>query len=255
MDISSRTVLITGGATGIGRALAERFLSSESTIIVCGRREEKLHELQRKHPLVHVRICDLTIESARRELCQWVLREYPALDVLVNNAGIQRRVSLLEEESWEARREEMVINFEAQVHLTTLLVPHLVHQRNPAIINVTSGLAFVPLAVSPIYCATKAAFHSFTLSLRHQLSSTPISVIELIPPSVRTDLGGPGWHQSGVPVDEFADVAIEGFRRGDQEITYGFSQKTSRASREELGEIFRGMNHRSAPLRFSSSSR
>jgi uncharacterized oxidoreductase len=115
-------------------------------------------------------------------------------------------------------------------------------EERSAIVNVTSGLAFVPLAGVPVYCATKAALHSFTLSLRRQLSNTPIEVIEIIPPAVDTDLGGPGLHKFGVPVDSFADAVMTRLENGDLEIPYGFAEEASRASRKELDAIFERMN-------------
>jgi uncharacterized oxidoreductase len=125
-----------------------------------------------------------------------------------------------------------------------LFVPHLLDKKRPAIVNVTSGLAFVPLAVTPIYSATKAAMRSFTLSLRRQLADTPIEVVEIIPPAVDTDLGGPGLHTWGVPLDEFADAAFDQLRAGKIEILYGFSDESSRASSEQRDAIFERMNKR-----------
>jgi uncharacterized oxidoreductase len=139
-------------------------------------------------------------------------------------------------------RQEIAINFESVVHLSALFIPHLLSQQRAAIVNVTSGLSFVPMASAPIYSATKAALHSFTLSLRHQLADTPIQVLEIIPPAVDTDLGGPGLHTFGVPVDEFADAVMARIQAGDQEAAYGFSQQASRASREELDAIFKRLN-------------
>ena len=242
MNVASNTVLITGGASGIGFALAERFLQAGSEVIICGRRPEQLRAAQEKHPQVKVRVCDVAKESDRLALCRWAVGEQPGLNVLVNNAGIQRRLQLAQPEEWEHTRQEIAINFEAPVHLSTLLIPHLLKQQRPAILNVTSGLGFVPMARSPIYSATKAALHSFTLSLRHQLSHTPIQVVEIIPPAVNTDLGGAGLHTFGVPLDEFADAVIAGLQDGDPEITYGFSQDASRASRPQLDELFTRMN-------------
>lgn len=242
MDLTSNTVLITGGASGIGLALAERFLHAGSEVILCGRRAEKLREAKEKHAEIQVRPCDVANESDRRSLVKWAISEFPRLNVLVNNAGIQRRVQLARDEEWESMRQEIVINFEAVVHLSTLLIPHLLKQQHPAIVNVTSGLAFTPIARVPIYCATKAAVHSFTLSLRRQLLDTPIQVIEIIPPAVDTDLGGVGLHTFGVPVDEFIDAVMPRIRAGDLEVAYGFSQQASRAPRAELEEIFNRMN-------------
>lgn len=125
-----------------------------------------------------------------------------------------------------------------------LLLPHLMKQPQAAILNVTSGLSFVPLAATPVYCSTKAALHSFTLSLRHQLAGSSVEVIEIIPPAVDTDLGGPGLHTFGVNVDEFADAAMKQISDGSQEVSYGFAKESSRASREQLDEIFRRMNQK-----------
>ena len=241
MDPASSTVLVTGGASGIGYALAERFLRAGSEVIVCGRREEKLREARAAHPELSVRACNLARETERVALFEWAVEAFPRLNVLVNNAGIQRRVRLDAPHEWRGTAEEIAVNFEAPVHLAMLFVPHLRRQRNPAIVNVTSGLGFSPLAPVPVYSATKAAMHSFTLSLRHQLANT-IEVVELAPPAVDTDLGGPGLHTFGVPVSQFADAAMEGIARGEREITYGFSQKASRASRAELDELFLRMN-------------
>lgn len=242
MDLSNSTILITGGASGIGYAFAERFLNAGSEVIVCGRREDKLMEVKEKHPNLHTRVCDVSQESERLELFYWAITEFPNLNVLVNNAGIQRRVKLQEDEEWKKTRKEVAINFDAPIHLSRLFIQHLQRQEHPAILNVTSGLSFVPLANVPVYCATKAALHSFTLSLRYQLAETPIEVIEIIPPAVDTALGGAGLHTFGVPLDEYADDAFERLAKGEIEIAYGTAEKSSKASREELDQIFKFMN-------------
>lgn len=243
MELSGNTVLITGGASGIGLAFAERFLAAGSEVIICGRREDKLQEAKEKYPqLLHARVCDVGEEAERIALFDWAIDEFPRLNVLVNNAGIQRRVNLAESEDWQRTRSEIAINFEAPVHLSRLFISHLLGQQRPAIINVTSGLSFVPLANVPVYCATKAALHSFTLSLREQLTDTPITVIEVAPPAVDTDLGGVGLHTFGVPLDEFADAVFARLPQDELEIAYGTAEKASRASREEIDEIFKYMN-------------
>jgi uncharacterized oxidoreductase len=242
MQLASNTVLITGGASGIGLELARRFLQESSTVIVCGRREEKLAEARKTHPELKTLVCDLAKEKDRKKLCEWAVGEFPRLNVLVNNAGIQRRVRVLDETRWALTREEIAINLEAPAHLCGLFLPHLLKQERPAILNVTSGLAFTPMASAPFYSATKAALHSFTLSLRHQLAGTPVQVIEIIPPAVNTDLGGVGLHTFGVAVEEFVNAVAMGLREGEPEIAYGFSQRASRASRPELDEIFQRMN-------------
>lgn len=242
MEFKANTVLITGGGSGIGFALAERYVQAGSSVIICGRREHKLKEAQSKYPQLHIRVCNVADPAERLALFAWITETYPSLNILVNNAGIQQQIELQQKPTWEILDEEMAINLGAPIHLSTLFIPHLLQQKQPAIINITSGLSFVPKANVPVYCATKAALHSFTLSLRHQLSSTPISVIEIIPPAVDTDLGGKGLHTFGVPVNEFTDAIVEQLKIGSIEATYGFSAESSRASREQLDAIFEQMN-------------
>jgi uncharacterized oxidoreductase len=242
MRSTGNTILVTGGASGIGLALAERLLAAGNQVILCGRRAEKLEEARRRHPAFHVRAGDVASEADRVALVEWAAREFPALNVLVNNAGIQRRVDLTRPEDWSATREEIAVNLEAPIHLSRLVIPHFVKRPRAAIVNVTSGLSFAPLADVPVYSATKAAFHSFTLSLRHQLTGTPVEVIEIIPPAVDTDLGGPGLHTFGVPLPEFADAVAARLARGETEIAYGTAETASRASREGLDEIFHRLN-------------
>lgn len=245
MNLAANTVLITGGASGIGLALAERFVEAGSTVIVCGRRADKLQEAERKLPGLVTRICDVGVAAERVALLAWVRSEFPTVNVLINNAGIQNRVPLATDtEAWETRQQEIVINLDAPIHLSVLFINHLREQPDPAIINVTSGLAFAPAAFAPIYSATKAALHSFTLSLRHQLKDTHIRVLEIVPPAVNTDLGGPGLHDFGVPVDEFADSVMERLAAGEVEVGYGSSEKNRLASRAELDAIFQQMNNR-----------
>ncbi len=242
MKIESNTVLVTGGATGIGLALAERFLRAGSEVIVCGRREDKLREAKAKNPRLHTRICDVANESDRRALLAWATAEFPGLNVLVNNAGVWHPLQIAQAGPWEPIHQDIAINLEAPIHLSQLFIQHLHQQEAPAIILVTSGLAFVPMAGVPVYCATKAALHSFALSMRHQLSTGPIKVIEIAPPHVNTDLGAPGSNEAGMPLEEFADAVMAGLARGDLEVTCGFSTKVSRASRSEIDAAFKQLN-------------
>lgn len=243
MNLAGNTVLITGGGSGIGWAIAERFLQAGSDVIICGRRVEKLQEAQQQYPHLRTHACDLTDEADRVALYEWVRSEVPQLNVLVNNAGIQNRTHLANEpQEWSTHRQEIATNFDAPIHLTTLFIPLLREQPNAAIINVSSGLAFTPAAFAPVYSATKAALHSFTLSLRHQLASVGIKVIEVVPPAVNTDLGGAGLHTWGVPLNEFADSIMERIASGELEIGYGTSEARRRASRDELDEFFNQLN-------------
>jgi uncharacterized oxidoreductase len=238
LDISGNTVLITGGGSGIGLALAQRFLQAGNEVIICGRREEKLKESKHMFPKLHTRVCDVSNESDRQSLIQWVTAEFPKLNILVNNAGIQQRVNLLSAtDSWSYYRQELTANVDAPLHLTMLLLPHLVEQEQANIINVSSGLAMTPGAWVPIYSATKAALHSFTVSLRLQLAKTNIRVVEVFPPAVNTDLGGPGLHTFGAPLDDFADAVFQGFESGEIEIGYGGTEQRLQATRAENDEL------------------
>ena len=242
MKTENNTVLITGGASGIGFALAGKFLGAGNTVILCGRREGKLKEAKAKYPQAHTRKCDVGDPKEREALCAWATKEFPALNVVVNNAGVQNRIALRETPAWETLHEELAINLDAPIHLTALLLPHLLKQKEAALVNVTSGLAFSPLANVPVYSATKAALRSFTLSLRHQLLGTSVSVVEIIPPAVDTDLGGVGLHTFGAPLEAFMDSIWEQLRAGSQEAAFGFAAEASRASREHLDQVFKRMN-------------
>lgn len=243
MNLAGNTVLITGGATGIGLALAARFVQTGSEVIICGRREDKLQEARQKYPALHTRVCDVADEGERVALFEWATKEFPNLNVLVNNAGIQRRGSFVEDqEPWAERRKEIAINVEAPIHLSALFIPHLRQQATAAILNVTSGLAFTPGTFALVYSATKAALHAFTMALRHELSNTSIQVIEIVPPAVNTDLGGVGIHTMGVSVDEFADSIMQRIAAGELEVGYGRSEKARLANRDEINEMVRMMS-------------
>ncbi len=242
MKLESNTVLITGGASGIGLTLAERFLAANNTVIICGRRENKLDEAKAQHPALHTRVCDLASEAGREALAAWAVEKFPDLNVLVNNAGVQQRLQLAAQPPWPKMREELAINLDAPLHLSVLLLPHLLKRSAAAVVNVTSGLAFVPLVNVPVYCSTKAALHSFTLSLRRQLAGTSVEVIEILPPAVDTDLGGAGLHTHGVSRDEFANAVWAQLQAGSLEAAYGFAAETGRATREQLDQIFNRMN-------------
>ena len=244
MQLFGNTILITGGASGIGLALATRFLEKGNEVIICGRREDKLNEAASQYDGLRTRVCDLALDTERKSLVEWATNEFPKLNVLVNNAGIQRAVDLKGNETWESTHSEIAINLEAPIELSRLLYPHLLQQRSAAILNVTSGLSLVPLANVPVYCATKAALHSFTLSLRHQLSDGPVEVIEIIPPAVDTDLQAPGLHKFGVNVDEIADAVFQGLESGQKEIAYGTAFTASQAGPDEQKTIFKNMNER-----------
>ena len=242
MNLSGNTILVTGGASGIGLALAKRFLDRGNEVIVCGRRVDWLAKVKSEFPKIKTHVADVSDPPSREELVAWTIENFPDVNVLVNNAGIQRRLDLTSTEDWEKTRSEIEINLDAPIHLTQLFYKHFAAKDSAAVFNVTSGLSFMPLANVPVYCATKAALHSFTLSLRWQLKETHVKVVEIIPPAVDTDLQAPGLHTFGVDVDEFADHVFSELEQGSIEIAYGTAHIASQASRETLDEIYQNMN-------------
>jgi len=239
MRLTDNKILITGGASGIGLGLTERFVQENNTVIVCGRRESVLKELTNRFPSVITRQCDLSIPQERADLFQWISENHSDLNVLVNNAGIQQYMNISDVQFPERAREEIEINIEAPIHLTSLFIR--LKSLN-TIINVTSGLAFVPIIKMPVYCASKAFFHSFTLSLRQMLAPRNIEVIELIPPALNTDLGGKGLHNYAPPVSDFIRAFFEQLAEGKTELTFGFSESMTKAGPEDLQKTFLRMN-------------
>lgn len=243
MDYAKSTIVITGGASGIGFAYARRFLALGATVVVCGRRSEQLAWAKQQAPTLSTFECDVALASERERLAAWIGQEFPGLNVLVNNAGIQNRPApLLRPQDWSAYERELATNLAAPMHLSFLLLPQLIKAREAAIVNVTSGLAFSPMSFMSCYCATKAGLHSFTLSLRHQLRNTAVKVVELVPPKTNTDLGGKGLHDDGAPLEAFADETFARLLLGAEEIGFGFSEHSRRASREQLDELFVRLN-------------
>jgi uncharacterized oxidoreductase len=239
MKLADNKILITGGASGIGLGLTERFIKENNTVIICGRREEALKEVADKFPSVITKVSDLSVEADRIDLYNWVSENHNDLNVLVNNAGIQNWMNISDEDFYQKTTKEITTNVIAPLHLVTLFtrLPSL-----NTIINVTSGLAFVPLSKVPVYCATKAFFRSFTLSLRHMLLPKHIEVIEMIPPALNTDLGGKGIHDGHPAVSDFVDSVFQQMKEGKNELTFGFSEARLKANAESISELLNKMN-------------
>lgn len=239
MKLSSNKILITGGATGIGLGLTERFILEGNTVIVCGRRESALMDVAAQFPSVITRQCDLSQSGERLDLFNWISENHPDLNVLVNNAGIQQWMAVTDNDFFQRAQEEIAINIEAPLHLTSLFIQLT---SLDTIINVTSGLSFVPLTKVATYSASKAFMHSFTLSLRHVLQPRNIEVIEMIPPALNTDLGGKGLHDSAPPVSDFIAAVFEQLKQGKTELTFGFSEAMTKAGPDDLQKTFSRMN-------------
>lgn len=190
MKLSGNTVLVTGGGSGIGLALAKAFARhSRNTVIVCGRNAQKLEAVHAENPAIATLPCDIASDQDQQRLIEVLTQKYPNLNLLVNNAGIQHSFSFADTRSHtDLVEEEVNINFLAHVKLTDRLLPVLMRQPRAAIVNVTSALAVVPKRSAPVYCATKAAMHTFTKALRYQLETTPVRVFEIIPALVETEM-------------------------------------------------------------------
>jgi uncharacterized oxidoreductase len=239
MKLANNKILITGGASGIGLGLTERFIQEGNTVIICGRRESVLNEVAEKFPAVITKVSDLSTEAGRIELFDWVSENHPDLNVLVNNAGIQNWMGITDDDFYERAQTEITTNILAPLHLITLFIK--LGSLN-TVINVTSGLSFSPMSKVPVYCATKAFFHSFTLSARYVLKQNNIEVIELIPPALNTDLGGKGLHDFAPPVGDFIESVFSQLKEGKTEIAFGFSEQMLKAGPEEIKTTFDRMN-------------
>jgi uncharacterized oxidoreductase len=189
MDMNHNTILITGGGSGIGRGLAEAFHALGNQVIIAGRRTSALDDTTRANPGMRSYVVNLQDPAGIRDFAARIVQDFPALNILVNNAGIMRAENLLAQPGDLVDMEATVAtNLLGPLRLTAALLPLLRKQPSSVILNVSSGLAFVPLALTPTYCATKAALHAYTQSLRYQLQGTTTAVLELIPPYVATDL-------------------------------------------------------------------
>lgn len=237
MRTTGNVILITGGSSGIGLAAARMLASAGNEVLICGRRQSNLGAAKREIPQLHTFACDVSVREDRERLVHWATSRFGMLNVLINNAGIQRETDfsagapeLTDGES------EIDTNFTASVHLSALCVPHFLKlEQECAVVNVTSGLAFIPLRIVPVYCATKAALHSFSISLRSQLEKTNVRVFEIIPPLVRTDLHrGPQARKharQAILPSRVAKELIRALEKEKYEVTVGQGRDLKVASR------------------------
>jgi uncharacterized oxidoreductase len=208
MNQTGNTILITGGGSGIGRELARRFHDAGNTVIVAGRRSDALEETIAGRPAMHALTLDVEDPAAITAFAARLVQDHPALNVLINNAGIMRIEDLTATRDLADAEATIVTNLLAPIRLSNALVDHLRGRPGAAIVNVTSGLAFVPLIRTPTYSAAKAALHSYTISLREQLRGA-VEVIELAPPAVQTELTpGQSTRDGYMPLDAFADEVM-----------------------------------------------
>ena len=250
MRLSDNAVLITGGGTGIGYAMAEAFLEAGSTVAICGRTAKRLLEARAKHPELHTRVCDVSKEEDRKGLVDWAAAQLPGLNVLVNNAGVQRDVDFTKGiDDFLAGENEIRVNLEAAIILCGLFVPLLSKNKGAAIVNVSSGLGFVPAVRMPVYSASKAGVHAYSMALRQQLSKVGIKVFEVVPPAVDTELNPIGRVKRGnfkanLSPKEFVSAVMKGLENDVFEIGFGMTAGFIHASRDDLDKSFQQMNSR-----------
>lgn len=243
MQFRNQTVLITGGGSGIGLELARQLIARENKVIICGRSEERLLQAQAALPSLEWFRCDLAQMEDCRRLSAWVIGRHPACNVLINNAAIVHRGNFHRDDmAIEKAIQEIDINLVAPIALTKLLLPHLERQTNAAVINITTGLVYAPRAIYTVYNATKAALHSFTQVLRHQLKDVPVDIIEVMMPVVDTP-----WHEGQAPKiaispKQAVTEMILRIERNEQEIRVGKVRVLYGLSRLMPGFAFKMIN-------------
>ncbi|MFS0774102.1 SDR family oxidoreductase [Sphingomonas sp. 1P08PE] len=252
MKTSGNTILMTGGGSGIGEALAHRFHDRGDTVIIVGRRPEALQQAAKGRDRIHIMTLDVEDAEAVDAFADKVVADFPSLNVLFNNAGIMMFEDLTKRRSLVDAEATLAINVLGPIRLTNALIDHLTGQPDAAIVTVTSGLAYVPLVAAPTYSATKAAIHSYTVSLRTQLAGK-VEVIELAPPGVQTDLTPGQANRPGyMPLDAFADAVAAQFGRQSTppEILVDEVQFLRQAEREgRFDETLKTLTERAAKQR------
>ncbi len=237
MKMSKCTILITGGSSGIGMELTKQLLALGNKIIITGRDQAKLDKAKKQYPDITTIQSDVSSSTEIEALFNKVTKEFPALNVVINNAGIMRNINVHDQNgTLDDLTREIEINLNGPIRMVKKFLPHLKTKPEAMIVNVTSGLAFVPLPISPVYCATKAGLHSFTQSLRVQLKNTKVKVFELAPPATETELLGhmDAEDRKGISIMSVQDmvaVALKGFEGDKLEIRPGQSNQLKIMSR------------------------
>lgn len=206
MKMTGNTVLITGGGSGIGRALAEAFHALGNKVIISGRRQSALDEVISANPGMVSAVLDATKAENIRTFAETLTRDHPDLNVVINNAGIMKNEDITAAPDYlEIAEETIATNLLAPIRLTAALLPHFLKKENAAVLTVSSGLAFVPMVATPTYSATKSAIHAYSMALREQLKNTSVEVIEIAPPYVQTTLQGEkqAKDERAMPLDAF----------------------------------------------------
>ena len=252
MKKSNNTVLITGGGSGIGLALARKFMENNSTVIITGRNLTKLIKVQTEFPKIHIIQSDVTIEKDVQELVTQTEKDFGGIDILFNNAGIMNLLDAGDESNdFSKQMNEIEINFNSPIRMLHYFLPQLKKSTNAVLINTSSGLAYVPFAQAPVYSGTKAALHFWTKAIRPQLARHQIRVVELLPPVVDTKLAKEADLSDDklkpMPTEKLADHFWKDFTSGKEEITPGLSKQLRLMQRLAPKFIFKQLNKNVIP--------
>src|SRR5467141_2618622 len=248
MKLKSNTILITGGASGIGYELTRQLTALGNKILITGRDQAKMDRAKAAFPKIHTFQSDVSDPEAIATLYEKVTKQFPDLNILINNAGIMRAINVHDRAGGlEDITREIEINLNGPIRMVKQFLPHLKTKSEAAIMNVSSGLAFVPLPISPVYCATKAGLHSFTESLRVQLRNTKVKVFDLAPPATQTELLD-GFNvedmkgASIMKVEDMVKVAVKGMQTDRFEIRPGQANQLKMMNRLAPGFILKQMS-------------
>ena len=253
MKQSKQIVLITGGSSGIGLALAKKFMENDNTVIITGRNLQKLEAVQSDFPQIHIFQSDVTVDEDVRKLADYIQEKHNGIDVLINNAGIMNLVDAGNEyNDLQKQMQEIEINYNSPIRLLHYFLPQLKKSNNAVLVNVSSGLAYVPFAQAPTYSGTKSALHFWTQGIRPQLQPHNIKVVELLPPVVDTPLAhgadiAEDDNLKPMPPEKLADIFWKDYINGKEEITPGISKQLKLMSSLAPKFIFKQLNKKPIP--------
>ncbi len=254
IDMRKVIPLVTGGGSGIGWGLVFEFLKRGSPkVLITGRREAILKEAAKKYPgQIFYLVNDAGSSSDREALLEWVKSNHPDCNALVNNAGIMRPIEpALDKAVWEERSPEIEVNFAGPVHLCSIFIPWFLakSEEECLVANVSSGLAFVPFPSGPVYSATKAAIHNYTMAMRYSLEGTNVRIIEIVPPAVKSNIGGS--HDFGEECDVYCAATMDRVQAGENEVGFNYSETARLADRSKIATMMEDLASARHTPRFS----
>lgn len=243
MVLNNKIALVTGGGSGIGLAISKALVKQGVRVIICGRNKAKLEQVKQQYPELEIAECDITNTDQIKKLLSVVEEKFGGIDLLINNAGMFAQVDYtIPIDSFEMQEHEIDVDFTSPLRMIHYFLPLLKSRKEAAVINVSSGLAFVPLTLAPVYCASKAAIHSWTQSFRHQMANTSLKVFELMPPLVETDMVEDFKDQKMMKPEALANDFIKGLLADTLEITPGQSSQLRVMSRLAPKFILKTLN-------------